>query len=142
MPVSATKRSTGSGRPRAMPITSSVDRSIGDGSCSHPGLPSAQCAHQVAPAYPRPSQAAGRAIPQKILDTFASCPIPEVARLGKTLTQWRSEFLGYFDTDGANNGGTEAMNGLIELHRRIARGFRNRDNYRPRMLPIPSLIHN
>jgi hypothetical protein len=60
----------------------------------------------------------------------------EVARLGKTLTQWRSEFLGYFDTDGASNGGTEAMNGLIELHRRIARGFRNRDNYRLRMLLI------
>ena len=44
--------------------------------------------------------------------------------------------LGYFDTDGANNGGTEAINGLIELHRRIARGFRNRDNYRLRMLLI------
>ncbi|WP_344067874.1 transposase, partial [Nostocoides vanveenii] len=42
--------------------------------------------------------------------------------------------LGYFDTDGANNGSTEAINGLIELHRRIARGFRNRDNYRLRML--------
>lgn len=39
-----------------------------------------------------------------------------------------------FDTGGANNGGTEAVNGLIELHRRIARPFRNRDNYRLRML--------
>lgn len=28
------------------------------------------------------------------------------------------------------------MNGLIELHRRIARGFRNRDNYGLRMLLI------
>ena len=37
-------------------------------------------------------------------------------------------------TDGASNGGTEAVNGLIELHRRIARGFRNRDNYRLQML--------
>jgi len=44
--------------------------------------------------------------------------------------------LGYFDTAGANNGGTEAINGLIELHRRIARGFRNRENYRLRMLLI------
>ena len=35
----------------------------------------------------------------------------------------------YFDTSRANNGGTEAINGLIELHRRVARGFRNRDNY-------------
>ena len=59
-----------------------------------------------------------------------------VARLGRTLKQWRTEFLGYFDTDGASNGGTEAINGLIELHRRVARGFRNRDNYRLRMLLI------
>ncbi len=29
-----------------------------------------------------------------------------------------------------------AVNGLIELHRRIARGFRNRENYRLRMLLI------
>jgi len=42
----------------------------------------------------------------------------------------------YFDTDGASNGGTEAINGLIELHRRIARGFRNLENYRLRMLLI------
>jgi len=34
------------------------------------------------------------------------------------------------------NGGTEAINGLIELHRRVARGFRNRENYRLRMLLI------
>jgi transposase len=37
---------------------------------------------------------------------------------------------------GASNGGTEAVNGLIELHRGIARGFRNRDNYRLRMLLV------
>jgi hypothetical protein len=42
----------------------------------------------------------------------------------------------YFDTGRASNGGTEAINGLIELHRRIAHGFRNRDNYRLRMLLI------
>ncbi len=53
-----------------------------------------------------------------------------------TLRRWRTESLGYFDTGGANNGGSEALNGLIELHRRIARGFRNLDNYRLRMLLI------
>lgn len=42
--------------------------------------------------------------------------------------------MAYFDTDRANNGGTEAVNGIIELHRRLARGYRNRDNYRLRML--------
>ncbi len=39
-------------------------------------------------------------------------------------------------TGGANNGGTEAVNGLIELARRGARGFRDPDNYRLRMLLI------
>lgn len=70
-----------------------------------------------------------------MLTSLPTCPIPEVARLGRTPKQWREAFLG-FDTNGASNGGTEAVNGLIELHRRIARGFRNRDNYRLRMLLI------
>ena len=95
-----------------------------------------RCAQQVRSAYHQPTAVAGRAIAEKIIASFTSCPIPEVARLGRTLKQWRSEFLGYFDTGGASNGGTEAINGLIELHRRVARGFRNRDNYRLRMLLI------
>jgi transposase len=59
-----------------------------------------------------------------------------VDRLGRTLRQRRTAFLGYFDTAGASNGGTGAVNGLIELRRRGARGFRNRENYRLRMLLI------
>jgi len=94
------------------------------------------CAQQLRSVYHQANHTAGRAVAEQILASFTTCPIPEVARLGKTLRQWRTEFLGYFDTDGASNGGTEAMNGLIELHRRIARGFRNRDNYRLRMLLI------
>lgn len=39
-------------------------------------------------------------------------------------------------TERSNNGGTEAANGLIELTRRITRGFGNRHNYRPPMLVI------
>ena len=88
------------------------------------------CAQQVRSAYHQDTHAAGKAIATQVVDTFATCPIPEVARLGKTLKTWRDEFLGYFDTSGASNGGTEAINGLI------ARGFRNRDNYRLRMLLI------
>jgi hypothetical protein len=41
-----------------------------------------------------------------------------------------------FHTACTSNGGTEAINGLIELHRRIARGFRNHDSYRLRMLLV------
>jgi len=39
-------------------------------------------------------------------------------------------------THGANNGGTEAINGLIEPARRVARRFSDPDNYRIRMLLI------
>lgn len=27
-----------------------------------------------------------------------SCPVPELARLGRTLRSWRTELLAYFDT--------------------------------------------
>ncbi len=95
-----------------------------------------QCAQRLRSAYHAENLAEGRRIAQNVLASFPTCPIPEIRRLGKTLKQWRAAFLAYFDTGRANNGGTEAINGLIELHRRIARGFRNRDNYRLRMLLV------
>ena len=76
------------------------------------------------------------ALGEKLLTTFATCPIPEGARLGGTLDTWWEAFLGYFTTCAADNGGTEAINGLIEVHRRIARAFRKHDKYRLRMLLI------
>ena len=71
-----------------------------------------------------------------MIASFRLRPIPEIARLGRTIQQWRAQFLARFDTGGANDGGTEAVNGLIELHRRVARGSRNRHNYRLRVLLI------
>jgi transposase len=101
-----------------------------------------QCAQQLRAAYHTQNAADGRRIAEKILTAFPTCPIPEIKRLGKTLKQWRAAFLAYFDTGRASNGGTEAINGLIELHRRIARGFRNRANYRLRMLLIGSGLNH
>ena len=95
-----------------------------------------RCAQQLRAAYHADNLHDGRKIAEKVLASFPTCPIPEIRRLGKTLKRWREAFLAYFDTSRASNGGTEAINGLIELHRRIARGFRNRDNYRLRMLLI------
>ena len=95
-----------------------------------------QCAQQLRQVFHQSDPAAGRRLAEQVLASFPTCPIPEIARLGRTLKRWRAAFLAYFDTAGANNGGTEASNGLIELHRRIARGLRNRDNYRLRMLLI------
>ncbi|WP_454228880.1 ISL3 family transposase [Propioniciclava flava] len=95
-----------------------------------------QRAQRVRAAYAHPDPARGRQLAEQVVNGFPSCPIPEIARLGRTLRQWKDAFLAYFDTDRASNGGTEAINGLIELHRRIARGFRNRENYRLRMLLV------
>lgn len=78
----------------------------------------------------------GRRIAEKVIDSFPACPIPEVARLGRTLRQWRQQVLAYFDTSGVSNGGTEAINLLIEKTRRLAHGFRNFDNYRLRILLV------
>jgi len=94
------------------------------------------CAQQLRSAYKAKSPVEGRRIAEKVLASLPTCPIPEIKRLGKTLKHWRQAFLAYFETGRANNGGTEAVNGLIELHRRVARGFRNREHYRLRMLLI------
>ena len=94
------------------------------------------CAQQLRAAYRHPDPAQGKKIAERVVASFPNCPVPEIARLGRTLKQWRQAFLAYFTTNRSSNGGTEAINGLIELHRRVARGFRNRDNYRLRMLLI------
>ena len=93
-----------------------------------------QCAQQLRSAYRQKHLTEGRRMDEHVTDRFHTCPIPEIARLGRTLRRWRSAFLAYFTTNRANNGGTEAVNGIIELHRRLARGYRNRHNYRLRML--------
>jgi hypothetical protein len=49
-------------------------------------------------------------LPEKLLDTLHTCPVPEVARLGRTLRAWRAQVLADTDTDSLSNGGTEAIN--------------------------------
>ena len=84
--------------------------------------------------YHATTPAAGRKVAEQLLETLHTCPIPEVARLGRTLRQWRTQILAYFTTGGVSNGGTEAVNLVIEKTRRLAHGFRNFTNYRLRIL--------
>jgi hypothetical protein len=42
--------------------------------------------------------------------------------------------LAYFDTSGVSNGGTEAINLIIEKVRRLAHGFKDFDHYRLRIM--------
>ena len=92
-----------------------------------------KCYQQIRSVYHAPPER-GRELVAKALAAFPSCPIPEITRLGRTLKSWRQEILAYFQTQGASNGPTEAINGVIETTRRIARGFRNFSNYRLRNL--------
>jgi transposase len=72
-----------------------------------------QCYQQLRSIY-HATPAKGRQIAIKLLDSFHTCPIPEVARLGRTLQAWKAQILAYFDTSGVSNGGTEAINLIIE----------------------------
>lgn len=92
-----------------------------------------QCYQQLRSIY-HTTPAIGREIAQKVLDSFHTCPIPEVARLGRTLRAWRGQVMAYFDTGGVSNGGTEAINMIIEKIRRLAHGFKDFEHYRLRIM--------
>jgi Transposase len=51
--------------------------------------------------------------------------VPELRRLARTITTWRTEFLAYFSTGRISNGPTEAVNLLIKKILRVGHGFRN-----------------
>ena len=91
---------------------------------------------QVREVFHQATPAQGRRLAAHLVESLPRCPIPEIARLGRTLRKWKDAFLAYFDTGGASNGPTEAINGIIELGRRTARGYRNPTNYQLRMLLI------
>ena len=99
-----------------------------------------QCAQTLRSVYHAADATEGRRRARQVLDSFPSCPIPEVARLGRSLRSWRAEFLAYFDTAGASNGPTEAINLQVEKIRRTAHGFRNFRNYRLRLLLYSGVV--
>lgn len=66
--------------------------------------------------YRTSSLEAGKATANKLLDSLHTCSVSDIARLGRTLRQWRVQILAYFTTGGVNNG-AEA---IILLSRRSA----------------------
>ena len=80
---------------------------------------------------PRPRRLAAH-----LIERLPACPILEIARLGQTLRKWKDAFLAYFDTDGASNGSTEAING----HYRAGQTRRQRLP-QPHQLPTPNAPH-
>jgi transposase len=70
----------------------------------------------------------------ELITNLRNCPIPEIARLGRTLHAWRGELLAHFDYPEVSNGPTENLNLKIKNTKRIARGYRNFTHYRLRLL--------
>jgi transposase len=89
---------------------------------------------QLRSMYQASTPADGKQIAEHVIASFPDCPIPEIARLGRTLKMWRSHVLARFETHRISNGGTEAVNLIIEKTRRLAHGFRTFERYRLRIL--------
>jgi transposase len=59
---------------------------------------------QLRSIYRATSKTEGRRITEKVIASFPTCPILEVARLGRTLHAWKASILARFDTERINNG--------------------------------------
>jgi transposase len=81
---------------------------------------------------PKPARARERAT--RLAADLRECPIPELARLGRTLHAWRQELCAHFDHPTVSNGPTENLNLKVKNTKRVARGYRNFDHYRLRLL--------
>ena len=58
---------------------------------------------QVREVFHQDTPAQGRHLAAHLIERLPACPIPEIARLGRTLRKWKDAFLAYFDTGGASN---------------------------------------
>ena len=92
---------------------------------------------QVREVFHQDTPAQGQRLAAHLIQRLPACPIPEIARLGRTLRKWKDALDAYFDTDGASNGPTEAING----HYRA--GQTNRQKLpQPHQLPTPNAPHH
>ena len=98
---------------------------------------------QVCEVFHQATPAQGRRLAAHLIQRLPACPIPEIARLGRTLRKWKDALDAYFDTDGASNGPTEASNGSTEAingHYRAGQTHRQRLP-QPHQLPTPNAPH-
>ena len=91
---------------------------------------------QVREVFHQATPAQGQRLAAHLIQRLPACPIPEIARLGRTLRKWKDAFLAYFDTGGASNGPTEAING----HYRTGQTHRQRLP-QPHQLQTPNAPH-
>ncbi len=85
-----------------------------------------RCAQQVRDVFHQDTPDQGQRLAAHLIQRLPACPIPEIARLGRTLRKWKDALDAYFDTDGASNA----------PHRSHQRNHRTRQTHRQR-LPQP-----
>ena len=68
-----------------------------------------RCVQHVRDVFHQNTPAQGRRLATHLVESLPMCPIPNIARLGRTLRKWKDAFLAYCDTGGASNGPTEAI---------------------------------
>ena len=61
------------------------------------------CAQQVHDVFHQATPAQGRHLAARLVECLPTCPIPNIARLGRTVRKWKDAFLAYFDTGGASS---------------------------------------
>ncbi|WP_087483673.1 ISL3 family transposase [Brachybacterium massiliense] len=88
-------------------------------------------------AYREPDRAKAKAKMDKLITALSKRvpdAMPELGKLGRTLTKRATDVLAFFDRPGTSNGPTEAINGRLEHLRGSALGFRNLTHYIARSL--------
>ena len=58
---------------------------------------------QVREVFHQDTPAQGQHLAAHLIQRLPACPIPEIARLGRTLRKWKDALDAYFDTGGASN---------------------------------------
>ena len=95
------------------------------------------CAQQVRDVFHQATPAQGRRLAAHLIQRLPTCPIPEIARLGRTLRKWKDALDAYFDTGGASNA----------PHRSHQQNHQTRKTHRqrlpqPHQLPTPNAPHH
>jgi transposase len=99
-------------------------------------------AQRVMGLYQQLDPARARAEAAELTAALRSCPIAELARLGRTLHAWRDELTAHFDHPTVSNGPTENLNLKIKNTKGVARGYRNFAHYRLRLLLNHGIIRD
>ena len=60
-------------------------------------------AQQVRDVFHQATPAQGRRLVTHLIERLPTCPIPEIARLGRTLRKWKDAYLANFNKGGASN---------------------------------------